>query len=1190
MRTTNYEWLDQTVCPGVSTATFRFRVNMVFIPFAYRTIIGAFVSTVFVLTAQATTNFVYASSMITARDHHATTLLPNGKILVTGGNNGLNSYLSSAELYDPITGSWTMARSMNAARRNHTATLLPNGKVLVAGGYNSSGYLPNTELYDPATGVWTVSGSLNTGRSLHTATLLSNGKVLVSGGYNGNQLSITELYNPANGTWTVTGAMNIARQYHTATMLSGGKVLVTGGASGSSTVASTELYDPATGMWIANSVMNTARRYQTATLLANGNVLVAGGYGGKYNSVLVDSELYDPNNGTWTTSGSMNNARNFHTATVLPNGKVLVSGGSSSKSAELFDPDTGTWAVTGSMSAARQDHTATLLPNGKVLVAGGSGLSSAELFDAAMGTWTFTGSMQTARRDHTTTLLPNGKVLVAGGYNGDSLSSAELFDPVAGTWTVTGSMNAARYDHTATLLPNGMVLVSGGYNGVYLSSVELYDPVTASWTTTSSLNTARRNHTATLLPNGKVLVSGGYNGGCLSSFELFDPTTGIWTATGTMNTDRQYHTATLLPNGKVLVAGGYNSNGGVSSAEIYDPAIGTWTTTGSLLGDHYRHTATLLPNGKVLVAFGSNIGGYHYGAELYEPTNGTWVATGMLSAGREAHTATLLPNGKVLVVGGYGDSGYLASAVLYDPASGLWTNTVALSTARQYHTATLMPNGKVLVAAGCNSGYLSSVELYDVGLGFSASCQPQVTNVPALLVFGSSLTLNGSRFRGISGASGGNSQDSPSDYPVVQLRNMENEQTLFLNSTNWTKSSYTSTAVTNLAPGWITVTMFVNGIPSTASVLKFLSVANRAPTNILLTPSSISENQPVDTPVGTFNTIDPDSGDAFTYIFVSGTGDTDNGVFSITGNTLKTKARFDYETKSSYSIRTRTTDQGDLTYEKTLTITVQDVIESCVVTFNAAGGTVSPATKSAPFNAVYGVLPEPVRAGYTFLRWQAVTNSVVFGVTSNTVVSISADHTLTASWTANSYLVTFDAVGGTVSPANKLVPFGAAYGTLPQPLRKNYTFCGWWTCSGGTGTEVTETAILATATNSTLYAKWAPSTTSSTPVPVPFAWLEQYPVILSMAGGNYEIAAFIDPDFDGMLTWQEYVAGTVPTKRESVFRSQIEIHDGVPLVTWAPNLGVARVYTVEGLTNLTDSTWGPTNNDTRFFRVSVAMP
>jgi Ca2+-binding RTX toxin-like protein len=89
----------------------------------------------------------------------------------------------------------------------------------------------------------------------------------------------------------------------------------------------------------------------------------------------------------------------------------------------------------------------------------------------------------------------------------------------------------------------------------------------------------------------------------------------------------------------------------------------------------------------------------------------------------------------------------------------------------------------------------------------------------------------------------------------------------------------------------------------------------------------VAENQPTGTAIGTFTSTDPDVGNTFTYSLVSGTGDTDNAGFSIDGSTLKTAASFDFETKSSYSIRVRTTDQGGLWYEQVFTIGVTDVLE-----------------------------------------------------------------------------------------------------------------------------------------------------------------------------------------------------------------------------------------------------------------------
>src|SRR6266478_5596840 len=151
--------------------------------------------------------FDNTGSLNTARYVHTATLLPNGKVLVAGGGTGV-SELSSAELYDPASGSWSPTGSLTTARNDHTATLLPSGKVLVAGGDSSSGYLTSAELYDPASGTWSATGSLNTARDNHTATLLPSGKVLVAGGFNSSgYLSSAELYDPTAGSWSATGSL-----------------------------------------------------------------------------------------------------------------------------------------------------------------------------------------------------------------------------------------------------------------------------------------------------------------------------------------------------------------------------------------------------------------------------------------------------------------------------------------------------------------------------------------------------------------------------------------------------------------------------------------------------------------------------------------------------------------------------------------------------------------------------------------------------------------------------------------------------------------------------------------------------------------------------------------------------------------------------------------------------------------------
>ncbi|MEI8244006.1 MAG: S8 family serine peptidase, partial [bacterium] len=103
----------------------------------------------------------------------------------------------------------------------------------------------------------------------------------------------------------------------------------------------------------------------------------------------------------------------------------------------------------------------------------------------------------------------------------------------------------------------------------------------------------------------------------------------------------------------------------------------------------------------------------------------------------------------------------------------------------------------------------------------------------------------------------------------------------------------------------------------------------------------------------------------------------------------------------------------------------------------------------------------------------------------------------------------------------------------------------------------------------------------------PYAWLNQHGLA---TGGDYEAAAAADQDGDGYAAWQEYVAGTEPTNYSSVFLAGIAMSNALPQVIWMPDLGMARVYTVEGLTNLLGSGWGATNSDSRFFRVNVALP
>ncbi|WP_238707315.1 Calx-beta domain-containing protein [Microcystis aeruginosa] len=142
--------------------------------------------------------------------------------------------------------------------------------------------------------------------------------------------------------------------------------------------------------------------------------------------------------------------------------------------------------------------------------------------------------------------------------------------------------------------------------------------------------------------------------------------------------------------------------------------------------------------------------------------------------------------------------------------------------------------------------------------------------------------------------------------------NVEDDETVTLNLASGT--GYT-VGTTDAVVGIITDTN--NETPS-----------NQAPTDLALSATTVNENVPVNTVIGTFSSTDPDTGNTFTYSLIAGTGDTDNTAFSIVGNQLQINNSPDFETKNSYSIRVKTTDQGGLEFEKTLTIVVNNVNET----------------------------------------------------------------------------------------------------------------------------------------------------------------------------------------------------------------------------------------------------------------------
>ncbi len=364
---------------------------------------------------------------------------------------------------------WHSAGSMAAARSHHTATLLPDGDVLVVGGdrtpvndeadaQNGAMALASAELYHPATNTWSAAAPMATARANHTATLLNNGKVLVAGGYGPTgALASTELYDPAANTWTPGPAMAQARWGHTATLLADGRVFVFGGADastyqlGNNTIGSAEIYDPVPDTWETAAPFNP-RIFDSATLMLNGEVLVAGGYGS--NPIPA---LYDPVSNAWFRVLGSGQTPITAKGIRLDSGQALIEG---QTVAALGSPSRGLGAglsPAANRLAPSLDGALTKLPNGQVLALTGrtyptSGLQtetvvpSTERYDPVANTWMPDAPLHTPRADMTATLLPDGTVLVVGGSGTSSaLASAERSSSIG----VAPHTISATADHVA---------------------------------------------------------------------------------------------------------------------------------------------------------------------------------------------------------------------------------------------------------------------------------------------------------------------------------------------------------------------------------------------------------------------------------------------------------------------------------------------------------------------------------------------------------------------------------------------------------------------------------------------------------------------------------------------------------------------------------------------------------------------
>ncbi|MCC7539030.1 MAG: hypothetical protein IT379_22585 [Deltaproteobacteria bacterium] len=333
--------------------------------------------------------------MAEGRFYHRSVVLPDGRMLVTGGcsasvcSGGLGvancrNHVRFAEALDVSTRAFSRVASDIAGRILHVTEALSDGRVLVAGGCaNSTCDAANASaaILDPLSGAFREIAPPPDLAAGAAVAPLPDGRILVAGGCIGTDCTTSAAaFDPETESWAVLAAMHVARARATVTVLSDGRVLVAGGCSAigcSTVIADAEIYDPARDAWDHTAPMAAPRAGHFAARLLDGRVLLGGGCSEmRCMPALRSTEVFDPTTMAFTSAAELTQPRFGVEAIALPDGSVMVSQGCSSATEcdltnELFDPIATSFAPIEPAVTSRAFHTLVMHQPSRSVIANG---------------------------------------------------------------------------------------------------------------------------------------------------------------------------------------------------------------------------------------------------------------------------------------------------------------------------------------------------------------------------------------------------------------------------------------------------------------------------------------------------------------------------------------------------------------------------------------------------------------------------------------------------------------------------------------------------------------------------------------------------------------------------------------------------------------------------------------------------
>ena len=724
-------------------------------------------------------------------------LLVNGNVLISGGFDTNGNPLATAELYNPVADTFTLTGNMNVARGNNAATLLYTGEVLVAGGLavvdGAVARTTSAELYNPSTGTWSVTGSMNLPRAHYTGPVLTDGTVFIPSSDALPAGTNADIYDPSTSTFRLTANFTTEQAgFHEAVLFDGTVLLASGVNAASAVVPNSEIFYPLglpasitiTTTTVGNATQNAP---YTQLLLERGGV-------GPLTWTLASGAL--PPGVTLSTSGILSGAPTSSgaftftaqvTDSATPN-KSATSGPlnlvvAATSTPLAFPAQTlntaianaaysSSLTVTGGATPYNFAITSGTFPPGVALASNGQFSGTPTVAGTSAFTVTVTDSSvppQTASQSLaivvlnlltiTTKALPTS---ISGTGYSDALVAS------GGTPPYTFAQTSGTLPAGITLGSTGLLTGSTTASGTFTFGVTVTDssapPQTASQTlmlvvvpplaittttlpngtagipysativTTGGQGTVSQTVTSGALPTALSLSTSGTLSGTPSGAGIFTFTITATDQTVPPQVASQFYSITIAPQVQVAAS--------VSFINSPQNSIGGQLLGGSPVSVQVTDSSGVaVPGVNVAMGFsGAPCSAAVLGGTLTQTTNASGVATfpdltidrgqrgftlaatavtaggvslpfnvegfcqtATPSSSRFAATATSLPNALVLLTGGItsgSPTSVVATAELYDPVAHTFTPTGSMHAARAYHTATLLADGTVLITGG----------------------------------------------------------------------------------------------------------------------------------------------------------------------------------------------------------------------------------------------------------------------------------------------------------------------------------------------------------------------------------------------------------------------------------------------------------------------------------------------------------